>query len=416
MLIQFNFKNYRSVKNGVSLDMSATSAREHSYNLIETASKEKYLKVAALYGANASGKSNILNAFQFMRYFVLNSLSIERDSDSTDKDDTDIPISSFIFDKSAQNSSSEFEVFFIYNNVEYQYGFSLDKKKIHAEWLYSKSLRKKQFDILFERTGNKVTCGEKLISAEKFSDSIEDQTLFLSLTSKTKIIPSKKVREWFKNSIVIDFGDIVLESLISSIISPEAIENEHYKGKLEEFLSAIDTGIKGIRIEKVKEPNKQKRQCTIYSQHLTKDSGKYIEIPFSEESSGTKKMFCLFDFIWTSMNSGNVLFIDELNAKLHPLLTRFIVNMFHDSSINKNNAQLIFTTHDTYILTKDIFRRDEVWFVEKDTNGVSNLYSLAEYKLDDDSKVRNDATYNKDYLAGRYGAIPLLKEFHIMEG
>ena len=117
-------------------------------------------------------------------------------------------------------------------------------------------------------------------------------------------------------------------------------------------------------------------------------------------------MFCLFDFLWDVMKKGSVLFIDELNAKLHPILVRYIINMFHAPNINENNAQLVFTTHDTFTLTRDVFRRDEIWFVEKDVAGVSNLYSLAEYKLEDDSKVRNDATYSKDYLSGRYGLFP----------
>ena len=141
-----------------------------------------------------------------------------------------------------------------------------------------------------------------------------------------------------------------------------------------------------------------------------------MELPFSLESSGTLKMFCLFDFFWDVMNTGSVLFADELNAKLHPLLMRYIINMFHDSSINKKNAQLIYTTHDTFTLTREIFRRDEIWFVEKDGYGVSKLFSLAEFKFEDDSKVRKDATYYKDYLSGRYGAVPLLREFNIMEG
>ncbi len=130
------------------------------------------------------------------------------------------------------------------------------------------------------------------------------------------------------------------------------------------------------------------------------------------------KMFHLFDFLMDTLRNGRVLFVDELDAKLHPLLTRYIINLFHNSEKNIGNGQLIYSTHDTVNLNKETFRRDEIWFVEKDKNGVSELYSLSDYIIEDENgnakKVRNDATYNKDYLTGRYGAIPVLEEFDII--
>ena len=145
--------------------------------------------------------------------------------------------------------------------------------------------------------------------------------------------------------------------------------------------------------------------------HRTESNGKKA-LPIQLESNGTKKMFYLFDFLMDALRNGNVLFIDELDAKLHPLLTKYIINLFHNSEINKNNGQLIYSTHDTVNLNKDTFRRDEIWFAEKNLDGESRIYSLAEYKIDN-VKVRNDATYNKDYLTGRYGAIPVFEEFGI---
>ena len=140
-------------------------------------------------------------------------------------------------------------------------------------------------------------------------------------------------------------------------------------------------------------------------------------LPLELESNGTLKMLHLFDFLMDSLRNGTVLFVDELDAKLHPLLTKYIINLFHNSDKNVCNGQLIYSTHDTVNLNKDIFRRDEIWFVEKDMYGVSVLYSLSDYEIEDENgnakKIRNDATYNKDYLTGRYGAIPILKEFQI---
>ena len=415
MLIQFSFKNYKSFKNETLLDMTATSIKEHPYNLIETDNGSKYLKLAAIYGGNASGKSNVIDAFDFMRYLVINSLTLEKEENKYKK--SFIPIKSFIFDNNSNTKTSEFQVFFIYKDIEYQYGFVVDKEKVHEEWLYSKTPKGKKYDTLFERIGNEIECGKKMQDADKFKDSVDETTLFLSLTAKTKIKPSKAVYQWFYNNFIVNFGDINFEKFISRSIPDEILKKDQYKIKLEEFLIAIDTGIKGISVEKIgKSKESDENIYEVYSHHIVNEKGDTRKIPFDEESSGTKKMFCLFVFFFDALQNGYTLFIDELNAKLHPLLVRYIINMFHDSSKNINNAQLIFTTHDVFSLTKDTFRRDEVWFTEKDKMGISKLFSLAEYKLDDNSKVRSDATYFKDYTSGRYGAIPLLKEFNILEG
>ncbi len=140
------------------------------------------------------------------------------------------------------------------------------------------------------------------------------------------------------------------------------------------------------------------------------ENGELKALPFYLESNGTRKMFYLFDFFMDALRNGMVLFVDELDAKLHPLLTRYIINLFHNSDTNKGNGQLIYSTHDTVNLNKETFRRDEIWFAEKNKDGISTIYSLADYKIND-VKVRNDATYNKDYLSGRYGAIPVLENF-----
>lgn len=409
MLIQFNFKNFRSFKNETSFDMTASSIKEHLDNVIDCSKNGNYLKVAAIYGANASGKSNIIDAFYFMRKFVINSL-ISGNEEKENENFKPILVQNFHFDNITKNQPSEFEVFFLLNNVEYQYGFILDNKIIYKEWLYSRTSNNKKYNTLFERNYDDVECGKDMKDAEKFKYSIEKRTLFLTLTAKTKINVSKIVYDWFLTTDIIDFGNAVFEAIISRRLSPRISENK-YKKKVEEFLNAIDSGIKGIRIEKVKDSKKYR----FYAIHQTNNDNETAEIPFEEESSGTIKMFCLFDYFLETIKNGRTLFIDELNAKLHPLLLRYIINMFHDPRLNKNNAQLIYTTHDAFTLTKDIFRRDEIWFTSKDEYGVSNLYSLVEYKTDKNNKIRNDASYNKNYLSGRYGAIPILKEFNILE-
>ncbi|NLL07067.1 MAG: ATP-binding protein [Clostridiaceae bacterium] len=178
-----------------------------------------------------------------------------------------------------------------------------------------------------------------------------------------------------------------------------------------------DINIDGIRIEKAKNLTDEEGNgiYKVYSRRKTRDGIGTVEIPFSEESGGTQKMFCVYAFLMQCIENGATLFVDELDAKLHPLLLRYIIGMFNNPDVNKKGAQLIYSTHDIYTLNRETFRRDQIWFTEKDTEGVSSLYSLAEYKLENDKKVRNDATYNKDYLAGRYGAVPLLREFDLWE-
>lgn len=400
MLIQFNFKNFKSFRDDTSLDMTATSITEHPYNLINSGD-EKYIKTAAIYGANASGKSSVIEAFEFMKHWIVNSFKLA----STNED---IPLKRFAFDVNALEDPSEFEVFFRYNDDEYQYGFSLDNKKILEEWLYLKKENSKdKYITLFERADGEIDCNSKLLKgAENFIPMVQDKTLFLSIISNAKISYVKDVFRFFAMPII-DYGNINFERALTELISPN-IENETYQNDLVRFLRAIDINIDGIVVEKSKDENDNPK---IYTKHLMTDTLNYYKMPLSEESSGTQKMFKLFYYLQSAIELGVPLFIDELDAKLHPLLLRYILTMFHDENINKNGAQLIYATHDNYTLTKDIFRRDQIWFVEKDSDAVSHLYSLAEYKSEDDKKVRKDASYNKDYLLGKYGSVPILRGY-----
>lgn len=411
MLIQFNFKNFKSYRDDTSLDMTATSIKEHQYNVIENVKGDNLLKVAAIYGANASGKTGVIEAFNFMQSFVVESFLRQNEGKG-------IPLKRFAFGDKSRNNKAEFEVFFIHEGTEYQYGFTIDNQKVYEEYLYRKNYKyKDRYDTLYERTLNDIVCGEDFKQGEKVKELIDDATLFLTLTSKLKVNEAKKVYEWFRNCDVVDFGNSITESSLSRSLPIKDLKDKVYLTALEKFMNAIDVGIDGIRIEENKDMVNEegKPSYRVYSKHKDINGTEMVEILFTEESSGTQKMFVLYRFLMDALKHGTILFIDELDAKLHPLLLRYIISMFHNPNINKNNAQLVYTTHDIYTLTKETFRRDEIWFAEKDKNGVSSLYSLAEYKLEDDRKVRNDATYNKEYLLGRYGAIPLLKEFNLME-
>ena len=408
MLIRFNFKNFKSFKDENCLDMEATSLKEHEYNVAKI-NNEEILKVSAIYGANASGKTNVLQAFSYMKDKIL----VSDDSKVNSPIDEENIYSFMINDKPI---SLEVEIL-AKNNKIYKYGFDILKDKIIAEWLYEKRVNK--FYKIFERNNNNV----QLINVKnKLFDlaNIDDRSLFLK--SFRAIDKSNEdfnnVYEWFMNSNYLNLGDPKFENALNKRISLRIVEDKKYKDELLAFIKTFDETIDSINVspnslEEIKNTNGFIKVELVHNYEKGKRA-----LPLSLESNGTMKMFHLFDFFMEALKNGMVLFVDELDAKLHPLLTRYIINLFHNSEKNTGNGQLIYSTHDTVNLNKETFRRDEIWFTEKNKNGVSELYSLSDYIIEDENgntkKVRNDATYNKDYLTGRYGAIPVLQEFNII--
>ena len=406
MLIRFSFKNFKSFKNENCLDMEATSLKEHEYNVAKIDNGE-YLKVSAIYGANASGKTNVLQAFDYMKKRILVSDDSKKNSPIDEEN-----VYSFMIN----NDPIALEVEILAkNNKIYKYGFEVLKDTIISEWLFEKRVNK--FYSIFERENNNLS-----MKPNKISDlvNIDERTLFLNIYSKIDRNNEdfSNVYDWFVNSTYLDLGNPNFERFINNRVSLKILSDENYKKELLKFIKTFDSGIEGIKttpdsIEAVKSNN-----GIIDIEVIHKgENGELKALPFYLESNGTRKMFHLFDFFMDALKNGMVLFVDELDAKLHPLLTRYIINLFHNSDTNKGNGQLIYSTHDTVNLNKETFRRDEIWFAEKDKDGISEIYALSDYILEDDKnagkKVRNDATYNKDYLTGRYGAIPVLEEFEI---
>lgn len=408
MLIRFSFKNFKSFKNENCLDMEATSLKEHEYNVAKVNNGE-YLKVSAIYGANASGKTNVLQAFDYMKKRILVSDDSKKNSPIDEEN-----VYSFMIN----NDPIALEVEILAkNNKIYKYGFEVLNDKIISEWLFEKRVNK--FYSIFERNNNNV---QIMKVKNKLFDltNVDDTTLFLKsfrLIDKSNEDFSN-VYDWFVNSTYLDLGNPNFERFINNRVSLKILSDENYKKELLKFIKTFDSGIEGIKttpdsIEAVKSNNGMIDIEVIHKG----ENGELKALPFYLESNGTRKMFHLFDFFMDALKKGMVLFVDELDAKLHPLLTRYIINLFHNSDTNKGNGQLIYSTHDTVNLNKETFRRDEIWFAEKDKDGISEIYALSDYILEDDKnvgkKVRNDATYNKDYLTGRYGAIPVLEEFDI---
>ena len=407
MLIRFSFKNFKSFKNENCLDMEATSLKEHEYNVAKTENGE-YLKLSAIYGANASGKTNVLQAFDYMKKRILVSDDSKKNSPIDEEN-----IYSFMIN----NDPIALEVEILAkNNKIYKYGFEVLKDTIISEWLFEKRVNK--FYAIFERENNNVS-----MKSNKISElvNIDERTLFLNIYSKIDRNNEdfSNVYDWFVNSMYLDLGNPNFERFINNRVSLKILSDENYKKELLKFIKTIDSGIEGIKITPDSLEAVKSNNGIIDIEVLHRgENGELKALPFYLESNGTRKMFHLFDFFMDALKNGIVLFVDELDAKLHPLLTRYIINLFHNSKTNIGNGQLIYSTHDTVNLNKETFRRDEIWFAEKDKDGISEIYALSDYILEDDKnagkKVRNDATYNKDYLTGRYGAIPVLEEFDII--
>lgn len=400
MLVQFMFKNVLSFKDETVFDMTAINAyKEHPENLIDLGNGEKFLRVSAIYGANASGKSNLNLAMYLFRNIVVESLN------NADEEKR-LPIEKYYlpFSFVDEEESSEFEIINIIDNDEYRYGFEYNAQCIVSEWLYKKSLKTNRTVTVFERTTDSVEFGASVRKeCDLYKEQVPQETLVVSFFNKLKL--KTDVFNRLFNSIATmiiltaKFNSNYQEDikLITDFL-PSIIDKE--KDKLMQFLTAIDTGIVDINY---REQNGEKVFMTA---HRGRNGEKY-ELNLMRESSGTIKSIVLFIHAAFIVSFDGMLFIDELNTKLHPLLLKFIVDLFYD---NDSMAQLIYTTHDTTLMDKKFFRRDQIWFVEKDEFGESKLFALSDYK------VRSDASFEKDYLAGVYGGIPMLKEFSMKEG
>jgi AAA15 family ATPase/GTPase len=416
MLIQFNFKNFKSFREEATLDLSAAKMTEFSDRVVAIGS-EKILPVAAIYGANASGKSNIYNAFEYMSDYVVNSFKY---GDEEEKFEEFRP-TPFLFDSISANAESGFEVYFIFpgdkSERTYNYGFCINKEGVTEEWLNSKAKTARKYSTVFYRG----TSDEELDlsgfpknSRDNIRVALEKQVLIISLGAKLKISKCKAIRDWFVANEFADFGNPFTNFFMSHRLPKDFVESKDVQQKVVEYFASFDEHIKDFKIEKIPSDGEVKEDTyKINALHKMIDSDRMAEIPLGMESAGTLKMFALYPELQEVLEKGSVFFIDELNARLHPLLVRNFLLTFLNPEINTNHAQLVFTTHDTWQLSNQLLRRDEIWFVEKDKRGVSALYSLADFVDEDGYRIRKDESYEKNYLLGKYGAIPNLKSIDV---
>lgn len=416
MLIQFNFKNFKSFRDEATLDMSAAKMTEFSERVVSMGN-EKILPVAAIYGANASGKSNVYNAFEYMSEYVVNSFKY---GDEEEKFDEYRP-TPFLFDELSENADSSFEVYFTIpqdkSEKSYNYGFCVGLEGITEEWLNVKAKTARKYSSVFYRSEDTLDlAGLPENSRDNIAVALEKQVLVISLGAKLKIEKCKAVRDWFFANELADFGDAVTNLFLSRRLPKGFVNDRVVQKKVVEYFSSFDEHIKDFRIEKIQSEGESKEEkYRINALHKKIHSEKMAEIPLGSESAGTLKMFSLYPELQEVLKKGSVFFIDELNARLHPLLVRNFLLTFLNPQINVNHAQLVFTTHDTWQLSNQLLRRDEIWFTEKDEKGISALYSLADFVDEDGGRIRKDESYEKNYLSGKYGAIPALKSIDIFD-
>jgi AAA15 family ATPase/GTPase len=425
MLVEFRVGNFRSFKDEVTLSMVASADKQHSAtHTVKINNKLSLLRSAVLYGANASGKSNLFNAMAFMRNFVLNS---SRESQATEK----IAVEKFLLSTETENKPSTFEIVFLMENIRYRYGFQVDDKEVYNEWLFYVPTTREA--TLFIREKNKIKLGPDFKEGKGLESKTRANALFLSVAAQFNGEKAKKILEWFDHLKIISSIDTDQYQAFSL----SKLDDKEFEEFTSKFLKVADLGIKEIQKTErsfVEEdlpkelPIKFKKKIMSKIMSLTK-MGTVIKVDaihqkydqhnkpaadekfslFENESAGTLALFGLSGPIYDTIKKGKVLVIDELTSKLHPLLTQAIIEAFHQSHnetdsdrFSASQAQLIFVSHDTGILKNQLFRRDQIWFTQKNEYGASNLYSLEEYR------IRKDASFDKDYIMGKYGAVPFI--------
>ena len=399
MLCQFTVKNYKSIRDEITFDMQAAAISEHDNKVIKDIDGELFLPISAIYGPNGGGKSNVLEALHTLDSKVLRPLCATCDKADCDYKARKIPVEPFAFSERAKDEPTEFELFFRTEKAEYRYILHVKEDEVVYESLDRVKMDTGRRSALFRRDTDSTEL-KGIFGRLKISEDLS-ATLplisYLGITYKKNEVVSD-VLKWFEDAIdFLNYGNPYQE------LRTAIAKSEDIKHLILNMIKEMDLDIEDFRIEE-----KDNDRIEVFTKHTV--DGYSAEITLSEESSGTRKLFGLLPFIAKSLIYGTTLVIDELDAKIHPVLLQYVIKLFTDMSINKKGGQLIFTSHDLSTMNNEVFRRDEIWFVAKGRGQNSGLYSLVEFKNDKGESVRKDAKYDKQYLEGKYGADPYLKK------
>ncbi|MFA5985516.1 MAG: ATP-binding protein [Methylococcaceae bacterium] len=418
MLIQFTVKNWRSIRDeqSVSLVMGIGNEMVDTNTFKPKApGTPNLLKSMAVYGPNASGKSNLLSAMKTMQSLVIKSAQTQRGDD--------LQIVPFLLDKDTEQAETEFEVIFIAEDTRYQYGFSCNKQRIIQEWLlaYPVKRARKWFTRAWNDEKQNYTwdMGASFQGPKQlWQDSTRENALFLSTAVQLNSTQLQPIYDWFKKRL-----RVANVSGWSPAFTASRCKDLEQHQQILEFLKAADLDIKDVIVEsekltashlpddmpedlktKILADLKDQEMFDIKTVHQSKQ-GQNITFDVEDESEGSQKLFAFAGPWLDSLKNGNILVIDELHDNLHPKIVQFLVSLFHNVKNNPNNAQLIFTTHETSILNQDVFRRDQIWFCEKDKEQATKIYPLTDF-----SPRKDRENLEASYLAGRYGALPYVKK------
>ena len=417
MLIQFTVDNFLSLKDEVLFSM--VSGKNNKKNSFKARSFQ-LLTSSVIYGANASGKSNLLKAFKFMKGMVLNSNKVMQ---STDR----LPHEPFLLNTETESASSTFEIVFIQNEVKYRYGFEADAKTVFSEWLFADQ-KGKEAKLFFRDDDGDVF----YVNPERFKEGrglkVLGNHLFLWKCDQEGGEISQSILKWFSKLNMLN-GMQPTDYMRYTL---DKMKDEPFRQQILKLTQAADLGIQDVQIDEAEVsdaeleslpiPKELKSLFQAQTSPLTRmgiravhnkwdDDGVVVgtaEFDFSRmESEGTQKYFSLSAPLIDSLLTGKILLIDELDASLHPMLTMALVSLFNDPEVNTKNAQLVFVTHDTNLLDAELFHKSQIWFAEKDSFQSTHLISLVEYNA-----VRGKK-FEKHYIQGKYGAIPYLGNFNL---
>ncbi|MCG2462943.1 ATP-binding protein [Flavobacteriaceae bacterium F89] len=413
MIVFFKVRNFESIKDTLTLSFLSTSISEHNDSNVVLKGRDELLRSLVLYGHNASGKSNILDAVAFYRWFIVNSATELQSNDEIEADP-------FRLNSETEKAPSFFEMCFYIGNVKYRYGFESTKERVTKEWLLE-TKKIKEYPV-FLRINDDFQIDEKRIpGALGVEKRTRKNALFISACSQWNVKKAQKIFKWFDDTYTVhglmdnSYRDITLELL----------ENKKYSRLINRFLRKADLGINGVNIidiklediidfvpEELKDDYKEKfkdgnnRAVLMSHDKFDKNNKKIDQAHFlleKHESEGTKKFFNLIGVYVKAIIENRFLIIDEFDARLHTLLTKAILKLFNSSKV-KSESQLLVAAHDTALLDKRILRRDQICFVEKNKYGSTEMISLVEYK------PRKESPFDRNYLDGKYGGIPIIED------
>jgi len=417
MLLRFQFGNFRSFRDQQELSLVAGPFKDHPEVLLKsTAIREEVLPVVAVYGANASGKTNVLRAFHFMASAV-------RSSHRGWPPDKPIPLEPFLGSEDSKRAASRFVADFVADGIRYQYGFALDSEAILEEWLFAYPSGKRQ-TWFSRRAGRPIQFGAKMPGENKTIENLtRKNSLFLSAAAQNNHAVLLPIYKWFPahHSFIQRDRDFTRRWTINLCTKPEVreaitrlvnaadlgiVELEHYEEKVSEDNPLIEAIISALKsMEAPFEAPAAMGKIRV----LHRAGSQTIPFALDEESEGTQAFFALLGPVTRALATGGIVCVDELDASLHPVLCMQLIRLFSNPASNSRASQLIFNTHDTNLLSSGLLRRDQIWFTEKNNDGSTHLYPLSDFK------PRKNENLESGYLQGRYGAIPFLNTEAFMQ-